>query len=275
MAGTGPQKFSMSDVKARMGNYASTNYYHVFFTLPDAVNGWIGKYADPSQSQTFTQIACIDASLPGSSLATHEITNDYPGITERHVYRRQFDGRIDFTFAIDRNYTLLRMFEGWMGFIGGEYVGSYKNNERKNGYRVPFPEDYMCENLSILKYEKDQFSKSGSRTVLKYQFINSFPNAISSMPITQGPTDLLAMTVSMDYQKYYVIPLTANSSNPSASTHANPDFDPFSAINSQTVSEEGEATVYDPYGSQTTVYDNGQTVIIGGQEYTTDGALDF
>ena len=114
MAGTGPQKFSMSDVKARMGNYASTNYYHVFFTLPSKVNGWIGKYADPSQSQTFTQIACIDASLPGSSLATHEITNDYPGITERHVYRRQFDGRIDFTFAIDRNYTLLRMLEGWM-----------------------------------------------------------------------------------------------------------------------------------------------------------------
>ncbi len=206
MATTGPRKFSMSDVKARMGNYASTNFYHVYFKLPSKAEQFVkSQYSvNTSQAIDLVEIACIDTSLPGSSFATHEITNDFYGITERHAYRRQFDGRIDFTFAVDRNYTLLRLFEGWMGYVGGETTPGYQNSTTKtNGYKVPFKEDYACDNLTIVKYEKDSFRSSGSQRVIQYNFLNAFPVATASIPVSQGPTDFLTMTVSMDYQKYY------------------------------------------------------------------------
>ncbi len=218
MAATGPKKFSMADVKARMGNYASTNYYHVYFKIPSKAEQFVkAQYGvNTSQYQNLVEIACIDTTLPGSSLVTHEITNDYTGITERHVYRRQFDGKIDFTFAIDREYTLLRMFEGWMGYIGGENdpQNFYNRDQINESYRVPFTNDYMCQNLSIVKYEKDSFSPSGSKKSLKYTFLNAFPIAITSIPISQGPTDFLTMTVTMDYQKYFTEPIQGNSSSP-------------------------------------------------------------
>ena len=211
MAATGPKSFLMSEVKAKMGRYASTNFYHVFFTRPNAVGGNVSKYGG-TRYQNFIDIACIDATLPGSTFATHEATNDYTGITERHVYRRQFDGKIDFTFAIDREYTLIKLFEAWMGYIGGEASDGYANYRANSAYRVPFLDDYACNDFTLVKYEKDAtiVEKGYSPTRLEYHFVNAFPISISSMPISQGPTDLLTMTVTMDYQKYWITKVDGN-----------------------------------------------------------------
>ena len=211
MAATGPRNFSMQDVKSRMGNYASTNFYHVYFLLPSIGKMPVEKFVKSNydvtsrQATNLVEIACIDTTLPGSSFATHEITNDFYGITERHAYRRQFDGAIDFTFAVDRNYTLLRLFEGWMGYIGGETTPQYDRTTSRatGGYKVPFRDDYVCNNLSIVKYEKDVFTPTGSRRDIQYNFVDAFPISVATMPISQGPTDLLTITVTMNYQKYY------------------------------------------------------------------------
>ena len=205
MAGTGPKNFSMSDVKAKMGRYASTNFFHVYFTTPPFVENNVKQYGG-TRFDNFIEIACIDATLPGSTFATHEATNDYTGITERHVYRRQFDGKIDFTFAIDREYTLIKYFEAWMGYIGGEASDGYDNSVANRSYRVPFLDEYVTNDLVLTKYEKDAMTvvKGASPTRINYHFVNAYPISISSMPITQGPTDLLTMTVTMDYQKYWI-----------------------------------------------------------------------
>ena len=205
MATTGPKSFLMSEVKAKMGRYASTNFFHVYFKVPTDVKNNVDEYGG-GRYQNFIDIACIDASLPGSTFTTHEATNDYMGITERHVYRRQFDGKIDFTFAIDREYTLIKLFEAWMGYIGGEASDGYRNYQAGRGYRVPFIKDYVCNDFTLVKYEKDAtiVERGYSPTRLEYHFVNAFPISISSMPISQGPTDLLTMTVTMDYQKYWI-----------------------------------------------------------------------
>jgi hypothetical protein len=210
-AAPGPKSFLMSEVKAKMGRYASTNFFHVFFTTPDKVKSNVNQYGG-TRYNNFIDIACIDATLPGSTFATHEATNDYTGITERHVYRRQFDGKIDFTFAIDREYTLIKYFEAWMGYIGGEASDGYKNYEANSAYRVPFLNEYVCD-LTLVKYEKDAtiVEKGYSPTRLEYHFVNAFPISISSMPISQGPTDLLTMTVTMDYQKYWITDINGKS----------------------------------------------------------------
>ena len=44
---------------------------------------------------------CHEASLPGSSIATNEIKDDFTGVTERHAYRRLYEDRADFTFYVD------------------------------------------------------------------------------------------------------------------------------------------------------------------------------
>ena len=40
-------------------------------------------------------MSCSEASLPGASLNTQEITDDRHGVTERNAYRRMYDDRID------------------------------------------------------------------------------------------------------------------------------------------------------------------------------------
>ena len=51
-------------------------------------------------------LLCAEASLPGSQLATTELTGDFTGVTERHAYRRMYDDRIDLTFYCDADQYL-------------------------------------------------------------------------------------------------------------------------------------------------------------------------
>ena len=51
-----------------------------------------------------------EAALPGSSLATHEMLNDFTGVRERHAYRRQYDDTASFTFYVDVNYDTIHFF---------------------------------------------------------------------------------------------------------------------------------------------------------------------
>ena len=49
-------------------------------------------------------IACRAPALPDTSLATHEQFNDFTGVTERHVYRRQYNATSSFEFYVDTKY---------------------------------------------------------------------------------------------------------------------------------------------------------------------------
>jgi hypothetical protein len=111
MAEPQPQVTSMSKIKSKLLRPALTSNFLCEFQPPstlsnsgfirDRVNaGFIGANYDRENQELIT-LSCSEASLPGSSLATHEINNDFTGVTERHVYRRQYDDRADFTFYVD------------------------------------------------------------------------------------------------------------------------------------------------------------------------------
>ena len=51
---------------------------------------------------------------------THELNNDFTGVTERHAYRRAYDQTASFTFMVDHDYTIIKFFENWMSYIVGE-----------------------------------------------------------------------------------------------------------------------------------------------------------
>ena len=202
-----PRTFNVSDIKANLLKPATTSHFEVEIPI---INALSKKYDGLKHNQI--QLLCSEASLPGSNLATFEINNDRMGVTEKHVHRRIFDDRIDLTFYVDAGaYKPITFFEDWINYItspveDGNFVRAEKARIEKDSgayfYRMRYPKDYMMEQgLKVTKFEKDQAYGGGA---LEYKFVNAFPLAINSMPVSYDASSLLKCTVSMSYIRYIV-----------------------------------------------------------------------
>ena len=62
--------------------------------------------------------------------------------------------------------------------------------------------------LKITKFERTASYKSDSYSgnILEYQFVNVFPIAINSMPVSYDSSSLLKCTVSLTYLRYVMLP---------------------------------------------------------------------
>ncbi len=183
-----PRPRPVADLKKSILNTALTSYYECHFNPPSSILGLIpGANSDDDY-----MLSCMEASLPGTSLATVEITNDYSGITERHVHRRQYDTTSSFTFLVDRNYKQIELFEQWIGYIVNE-----QNIEAENYfYRVNFPKQYQTT-IYINKFERDYAQPS-----LIYSFLNAYPISINTMPVSYDGAQTLKCTVNFNFSRY-------------------------------------------------------------------------
>ena len=223
MASVAPSTKGVSSIKSLILNPALTSHYQVTIAPPFNDDGFSSFLGDVGASyypnQEKLNLSCCEAQLPGSQLATTEILNDFPGVTERHVYRRQFDDRIDLNFYCDaEQYLPVRFFEAWMNYITNTGDGIEKENY---SYRMKFPSKYKGP-LEVTKFEKNIQSKKKVKP-LTYKFVNAFPLAISSMPVTYDSSDLLKCNISFAYSRYYIDEGTSVSSfiNPSAQANYN------------------------------------------------------
>jgi hypothetical protein len=223
MASVAPSTKGISSIKSLILNPALTSHYQVTVAPPFNDDGFSGFLSDVGASyypnQEKLNLSCCEAQLPGSQLATTEILNDFPGVTERHVYRRQFDDRIDLNFYCDaEQYLPVRFFEAWMNYITNTGDGIEKENY---SYRMKFPSKYKGP-LEVTKFEKNIQSRKKVKP-LTYKFVNAFPLAISSMPVTYDSSDLLKCNVSFAYSRYYIDEGTSVSEfiNPSAQANYN------------------------------------------------------
>ena len=221
---------SVDEIKANLLNPALTSQYHVNIGKPyndDGFDGFLSKIGG-TYKQDQLNLQCCEAQLPGSQLATSEILNDFPGVTERHVYRRQFDDRIDLNFYCDaEQYLPIRFFEAWLNYITN--TGKEHGIENENySYRMKFPSKYKGP-LEVTKFEKSTGAKHKNKVSAKsvrpltYKFVNAFPLAISSMPVTYDSSDLLKCNVSFAYSRYYIEETAgvAEFTNPQAQANAN------------------------------------------------------
>ena len=149
-------------------------------------------------------LLCSDTTLPGSRFLTSEINNNLPGVRERHVYRRSYDDQINLTFYCDADqYLPIRFFEAWMNFIAGTSTSENVQNPTYS-YRVKFPSEYQrSSSLEVTKFEKNLDSRRKVRP-LTYKFVNCFPLAINSMPVSYDGSQLLKCTVGMAYSRYFI-----------------------------------------------------------------------
>ena len=202
-----PSKKSVAEIKTHLLRPALTSHFEVQIVPPPDLQ----SYINPKQEKL--NLACCEVDLPGSSLATSEINNDFTGVTERHAYRRVFEETTNFAFYVDAgDYTPIRFFEQWIEYATN---GPLSKNARKDllnpnyFYRMRYPDQYIAgQGLKVTKFERDHLNP------LTYEFIRSFPLAISSMPVSYDGSSLLKCTVSMSYVRYVVRKLYVQSAYP-------------------------------------------------------------
>ena len=225
-----PKPKTVSDVVSNLLQPSLTSHFDVLIGLPSSSLGTrLRSFLGPNQDKL--HLMCSDAVLPGSSLATTEMNNDFTGVTERHAYRRIYDETIDLTFYVDAdNHWPIRFFEEWISAIVNE--DQEEALAKDYFYRVKFPDEYIADQgLKVVKFEKDIETRrqigprymslpTPNASSLEYKFVRSFPRSITSMPVTYDASSLLKCSVQMTYTRYVVVPSRIPSNRPSV----NPTF---------------------------------------------------
>ena len=193
--------------KTDLGRLSLNNQYQV------NISGITGKLKDYLENfykvdRTYSNggnigIMCADASLPASSFATAQVKDNHHGITQQFAHTRMYLDS-DFTFYVDQNYNIIKFFEGWMDYIAGDNnPKTIKRTDEGNYYRrFNYPMNsgndigYKSAVLSISKFERTY------ENYLTYEFINSFPKAMTSIPVTYGGADILKVTIQFAYDRY-------------------------------------------------------------------------
>lgn len=220
---------SMSTIKSKLLKPALTSHFSCEFNVPPAVAGkWnsdkrvaFGEDRGKKFDDSLIFLSCCDATLPGSTFYTHDVM-DYTGVTEKIPYRRVYDDRADFTFYVDSNYEIIKYFEFWMQYIAHEqYTEDFNNlklTQSRYSYRMNYPDGdgklndanrgYRTQ-IYITKFERSYGRLSGESDKLSqsltYRYIDAYPTAIMSMPVSYESSQLLKCTVSFAYTRYILL----------------------------------------------------------------------
>lgn len=202
------RNYDATQIRNLYGDLSLTNLYEVNFSaLPGPLKGHLALYnLDTSWISTNLGLLCTDATLPTSSFATAEVKDNYIGVTQEFAHTRLYTD-LDLTFYVDANYNALQFFELWMDYISG--AGITSQDERQFFRRMNYPDNYKVDTMSIIKFDRGVLDWSNKKNidykyVLKYDFVNLFPKAITSLPVTYGPAELLKVTVTFNYDRYKV-----------------------------------------------------------------------
>ena len=203
MATPNPRARNVADLKASILNPSLTSTYECHFNPPTSVRSWLndrknlnlGAGYDSILSDQIT-LSCREATLPGTSLATHTLDNDRTGVTERHAYRRQYSDVTAFTFYVDNEYNLIHFFENWIAFIVNE--GASDALDGNYNYRVNFPNEYKTD-IFVKKFERDYTGRN-----LDYRFINAYPISINEMPLSYDASTIMTCTVNFNFTRYVI-----------------------------------------------------------------------
>jgi len=202
MAGARPEKLRVDDIKSRLLNVAQTSQYRLTLSVPAAVRSRLTDLSDLDLDNI--SLSCSEANLPGSSLATHDVTNDYQGVTEKMAYRRIYDDVLGLTFYVDREYNTIKMFERWIDYISG-ITDPTKFKSPFTNQRVSYPKTYK-KDIFLSKFEKDHFSDESTipKITFDYTFVQAFPRDITAIPLSYEQGQILKCSVSFSFIRYVV-----------------------------------------------------------------------
>ena len=200
MAESVVRRITIPEAKTLIGPLAENNQYLVTFsTLNPQISDYLTNYSGVSNLNDFLSrragILCSNASLPATAYATGEVKDNFMGIPQQFAHTRIYTD-IDFSFYVDKDYTLLKIFEGWMEYMSSGSNSSVKQNEIGYYRRMRYPDTYKVSSMYINKFEKD-YNKA-----IRYRFVNAFPKSMTNIPVNYGPAEVLKITVSFNYDRY-------------------------------------------------------------------------
>ena len=204
MAGAVPNSYRTGQLKSKMLNLAQTSVYQVKVQPPPRVVAFMNSRGVAYNTDGDNlELLCSETTLPGTSLTTTEVTNDYHGVTEKMAYRRMFDATVDMSFYVDKDYKIVEFFESWIDFISGMNINNPNGSDTREmyrsnavNYRMNYPTTYKGP-IYITKFEKNLSDQQ-----MSYEFVDAFPLNLISMPVSYGQSEVLKFNVSFAYTRY-------------------------------------------------------------------------
>ena len=204
-----PRPRRISDFKPTLTKLAQTSHYEVRFGR--AVGG-LGNYlrkrgVDKRFIAGEMGLLCNQASLPGSQLATANITGAYTGITEKFAHSRIYVP-ITLNFYVDDDYKVIKFLEHWMEYTaGGTHapggrIGPITQSKSNYYVRMQYPDDYRMEETKIMKFERDYSNN------LEYIFFNLFPQNLGAIQVGYDASKILTASCTFEYTRYVCGPIS-------------------------------------------------------------------
>ena len=204
-----PRPRRISDFKPTLTKLAQTSHYEVRFGR--AVGG-LGNYlrkrgVDKRFIAGEMGLLCNQASLPGSQLATANITGAYTGITEKFAHSRIYVP-ITLNFYVDDDYKVIKFLEHWMEYTaGGTHapggrIGPITQSKSNYYVRMQYPDDYRMEETKIMKFERDYSNN------LEYTFFNLFPQNLGAIQVGYDASKILTASCTFEYTRYVCGPIS-------------------------------------------------------------------
>ena len=208
MPGPRPTRVRTSDLKSRFLNVAQTSVYMVKLQPPSEVTSFLQEQGfNYSLAGRDVELMCTSASLPGQRLMTHDVKNDYRGVTEKMGYKKQYDDGVSFTFNVNQRYDVIEMFDSWIDYIGGQTEGDDEYLSPYATLRANFPANYKS-NVYITKFEKGvgnnarDLLRDGFQYKLEYTFVGAFPKSSNPITVSYDTSGVLRYTVNMSFIRY-------------------------------------------------------------------------
>ena len=197
------KNLKIKNVKDLIGNLSRANYYQVVF---GGLSGNLYRYLKQrGVSKNFIGgdmgLLCYGGSLPGSSLASTEATNDFHGVVENFAHTRIYTP-LSLEFYCDNEYRSLKMLEHWMEYVvSGNGTGNSRYALPNYNYKVKYPLDpadgYKSNATKIVKFE------NSFQQAIEYSFLGLYPDNLSSTRVQYGSnSELTRINCTFKYDRY-------------------------------------------------------------------------
>ena len=211
----------MADVREIIGRPSLDTFYQVTFSfgkwqtwLQSELSDIETIVFDPAisghsrvQGRDFMQkmsVMCAEAEIPGTSFQSTLAVGHHQGIQEEFPYLRTFPP-LNLTFYCDLDHVIIEVLESWMTFINP--ISTNKRNLNAYG-RFNYPDDYK-ETIHLTKFERDTFEESlpldqnPTTRLMTYEFINVWPQNMTSMRVAYGDSNVLRCSVQLAYDRFF------------------------------------------------------------------------
>jgi len=143
-------------------------------------------------------VMCAEAEIPGTSFQSTLAVGHHQGIQEEFPYLRTFPP-LNLTFYCDLDHVIIEVLESWMTFINPITT----NKRDLNAYgRFNYPDDYK-ETIHLTKFERDTFTDNPTTKLTTYEFVNIWPQNMTSMRVAYGDSNVLRCSVQLAYDRFF------------------------------------------------------------------------